>query len=679
MRDGWTNDLWADAPRPDERFKTALRKRLLDAWDADVPTPAVAKASRSRRWTIVSAAAVVALGVAGLVVIRTSGSSGPPAVGDPVPSAGVTTVQEVVGTWVVTESSGVPRPSPLPTYHFKIGTGPAGRGVVTGFDGCGPVAGTWRIENGQLTVTIDNGDEAKPCPYLGATTPLVPLTGAVGTQLGGELVLRFDDAGASVARHADALSVPMTLADTSWVLPVDGSDLRLAFATQDLTVTSDGVLCTRASYDYDNGTLSVIPASGTASGACESSWPTSLEYTAINVVEYTDDYSASLLLTTTTAGTVRVYPASGEQQTAAATSLPTSTSMPASNSPGSTEPTHVQAGPPVPLVLPASSGMTLDQIHQGALGLSDPIRWYATDPAAPEDGPYLRVVSATQPVPAGSRLGCMIEDPMAPDATRADTLPDGTPVCLAVREPTGSYGRIAVDRSPVSIIVEGNATDEQLLAAAANLVPSPTGGFEIGPGGRPAAMTEIGTGLGVSDFATVSLAASQQSMIQIGWSGASGGSLFYVATQDDPASISTMRLNYTTITDTTIRGEPGFLRTIENQPTYLGAVWQERATTYQVGSQGLTEEQLRQLLDELHVPTNTEWSDLLASTPPPPTVPAPPPPRHERQQIARPAGGHGRRYARTGAMATLTSGAGRPWIKAPDDSVDACGCRRHCR
>lgn len=303
MRDGWPDGVMAQAPRPDETFESSLRERLLDAWDHDARGPDPSATGRSRRWTVVAAAVVAAVGVAGFLIARIGASPGAPSSPSPVPS--VVTATDVVGTWVVTRSGGVPRPSPLPTYHFKIGTGPAGRGVVTGFDGCREVAGTWSIDGGRLAVGID-GEPS--CPDAGAAAPPVSLAGAVVTQLDGEPIIRFADANGTIARRVDALPAPAALTGASWLLPIDGPDLTLTFAADELTMTEDAIVCTRIGYRYNGAVLRLDAVHRDASTSCQSAVPASLQNTALSVVQYADADGTSLLLVTPTAGTVRLYP-----------------------------------------------------------------------------------------------------------------------------------------------------------------------------------------------------------------------------------------------------------------------------------------------------------------------------------------------------------------------------------
>jgi hypothetical protein len=268
------------------------------------------------------------------------------------------------------------------------------------------------------------------------------------------------------------------------------------------------------------------------------------------------------------------------------------------------------------MVLPPSAGLRVQSALQGVRAGDQQIqiRWYATSQAQPEAATYLRLLSYQNQVPPGQSLGCVLAD----SETRTATLTDGTNVCLALRNTPIGIGRLAMDRSPFSILIEGNATDDELITAAEHVVTSNDSAFEITQSGLPAGVSESGTGQNVSDFASVSSAVAAQSMLQVNWSSERGDhSIFYVATVDDPSFTSNLRLGFDTIIDISVRGVPGFLRTLPDQPSYLGLVWTENGTTYQVGSQGLTQGQLLDYVEQMRPATNTEWRALLDAANPP--------------------------------------------------------------
>jgi hypothetical protein len=269
-----------------------------------------------------------------------------------------------------------------------------------------------------------------------------------------------------------------------------------------------------------------------------------------------------------------------------------------------------EAGPVGAMVLPEATGMTVEYVQEGSFAGDSHIRSYTTGRALPETGPYLRIFSYQHDVPADQSIGCVL----AADETRDVVLGDGTSVCLEVRGGSDPSGRIALDRSPYSVIIEGNASDDELLTAAEHLVVSDDGtSFEISAAGLPSGVALTGTSRGVSDFATTGVAKANDSMVQVNWIDAAGHSIFYVATTDDAAFTPSLRLGFESVIDTTVRGVPAFIRTLEAQPSYLGVVWRENDVTYQVGSQHLTESQLLDLVEQMRSATNSEWATIIAA------------------------------------------------------------------
>jgi hypothetical protein len=272
-----------------------------------------------------------------------------------------------------------------------------------------------------------------------------------------------------------------------------------------------------------------------------------------------------------------------------------------------------EAGPVGAMVLPEATGMTIGFVKEGSFAGDSLIRSYTTSRALPETGPYLRIFSYQNDVPADQSLGCVL----AADGTRDVVLGDGTSACLEVRGGSDPSGRIALDRSPYSVIIEGNVSDDELLNAAEHVVESDDGtSFEISAAGLPSGVALTGTSRSVSDFATTGVATSNDSMVQVNWIDAAGHSIFYVATTDDAAFTPSLRLGFESVTDTTVRGVPAFLRTLEGQPSYLGVVWRENDVTYQVGSQQLTEFQLLDLVEQMRPATNSEWATIIVAEQP---------------------------------------------------------------
>ena len=270
-----------------------------------------------------------------------------------------------------------------------------------------------------------------------------------------------------------------------------------------------------------------------------------------------------------------------------------------------------EPGPVGSMVLPQTTGMSVAFAEEGSLVGDSSMRWYATSQAQAETGRYLRLFSYQNGVPAGESLGCDV----AVSVTRVGVSVPSDGLCFKQRDASDPFGRVALDRSPYSIIIEGNVTDDELLTAARNVVPSVNGaGFEISEAGLPSGVSQTGTGWNVSDFAATSVDAADNTIIQVNWVDVTGRSIFYVATTDDAAFTSNLRLGFESVTDITVRGVPAFIRTLDDQPDYRGVVWHANGITFQVGSQRLSESELLDLVEQMRPATQSEWVATVAAT-----------------------------------------------------------------
>lgn len=270
-----------------------------------------------------------------------------------------------------------------------------------------------------------------------------------------------------------------------------------------------------------------------------------------------------------------------------------------------------EPGPDGALLLPEATGMNVAYIEQGALAGDLAISWYATPTAQPETSTYLRVVAYDVGLAAGDVAECFMDG-----ATVSSALVDGTPVCLEDRDPADPTGAIAINVDQFAVIVDGRATDEQLVAAAENLATgAQPGAFEISPDGLPPQVENLATGFGVSDFATVAAAQADDDMITANFVDDQARSIFYLATRRTSPALDTYRLGFGSVTDILVRGESGFIRTLDDEPNYLGLVWQEDGVTYQVGSQGLTQDELLALVEQLQPATQSDWEAAIAAIP----------------------------------------------------------------
>jgi hypothetical protein len=261
------------------------------------------------------------------------------------------------------------------------------------------------------------------------------------------------------------------------------------------------------------------------------------------------------------------------------------------------------------MLLPASSEMTIVQLQTGALAGNVAMRWYATAGDRPETRTHMRVMTVPQQWPTEGPPTCAM--PVS-EATEV-TLADGTTACLETRVASNPLGTISVRRPSTEVIIAGRATDEQLRTAAAAVVEASSGpGYEIGAAGLPSELELTGIGWNLSDFATVSLDDTSGPLVQVGWEAADGASMFYAASRSD--FLANHRLGFATITDITVRGQAGFIRTIAAEPDYVGVVWRENDMTYQFGSQGLGAEKVLALIEQLRPAARSEWDALVAAS-----------------------------------------------------------------
>lgn len=276
--------------------------------------------------------------------------------------------------------------------------------------------------------------------------------------------------------------------------------------------------------------------------------------------------------------------------------------------------TEAESLPAGAMVLPQSSGMNVTQIRTGAIAGDVAIRWYATEGARPESRTFLLMMTVPQQWSGEGPSACE----MALSETREEMLDSGTSACLEVRDTSDPFGTISVRRPSAEVIITGRATDEELLAAAAAVIEATVGpGYEIAAPGLPPDVALTGIGWNVSDFATVSVDDTAGPLLQVGWEAADGTSMFYVASRGDFMANNRIGFNSitATITDITVRGQPGFMRTLADQPNYVGVVWRENDMTYQVGSQGLGTERLLALIEQLRPATRDEWETIEVAGP----------------------------------------------------------------
>lgn len=268
--------------------------------------------------------------------------------------------------------------------------------------------------------------------------------------------------------------------------------------------------------------------------------------------------------------------------------------------------------PPAALVLPPNSGLDLTQAvrdrdasleHQGVPPEPAVMRWYVDE--ASRDKEWIRVTLGQDDVPGGPS-GCMLVEDVT-EVVSYDNGPDG---CRVSAEASAT-GLTRVQRfvDGASVIVTGTAADAQLAAASAALVRDPTVGFGLAPEALPAGFAEAGVGQGLSDFAIREL--DDDPVLSQYYEGPNGKSLFLVAVQEDESFFRMQRMDEGTMTDITVAGEPALLRTSPGDPVYRGVVFRRDGRTYTVGSRGLTDTELIDLVERLEPVSATAWSAIV--------------------------------------------------------------------
>lgn len=297
------------------------------------------------------------------------------------------------------------------------------------------------------------------------------------------------------------------------------------------------------------------------------------------------------------------------------TPAPVADSVPVPQTPAPTLPPVAAAapGPDGALLLPSAASLQPLSIEQGALAGTARVAWYGTAVSQPETDTYLRVRALDLGPAPDSGPQCVVDQ-----TTVTATLSDGASACLEERDvsadPTGTIERRV---GAYIVIIDGHASDDLLIAAAENLAPGRSAGsFQIEAAGLPEGVELLATGVGVSDFAYVPDAdATGDDMISTIYVDDQSKSIFYLATRSNPDALATHRLGFGSVSDTTVRGQPGFFRTLDNEPSYLGLVWHENGFTYQLGSQRLTQPELLDIVDQLTVATQADWVTAADSVP----------------------------------------------------------------
>ena len=238
----------------------------------------------------------------------------------------------------------------------------------------------------------------------------------------------------------------------------------------------------------------------------------------------------------------------------------------------------------------------------------DPVfvrRVYMTDNPRPEDGPSITVDSFD--ADAGS--------PLIDDASTGTISVRGLDAYLFDHEPAGRGLAFESDGFWYSLAAYG-LSDDQLAAAAEATRRADDGyGAVIDDAGLPDGLVAEAVGVeGESWF--LSRTAIDNPIANVRWENGSS-SLWLQSFQQDPALDRFQRIGAATVTDTTVNGQPAFIRTLPGNPDFRSITWHADGRTHSLGSLGVDQEQLTQFAEALRPATAAEWDEALAAVAPP--------------------------------------------------------------
>lgn len=161
-----------------------------------------------------------------------------------------------------------------------------------------------------------------------------------------------------------------------------------------------------------------------------------------------------------------------------------------------------------------------------------------------------------------------------------------------------------------------NLTDTQLAAAAGAARRADDGdGAVIDPTALPDELVSEAAGVeGESWFLSLSALANPMSSAR--WE--NGTSSMWLQNFDqDPSIDRFQRVGAGSVVDTTVNGQPAFIRTLQGQVEFRSITWHEDGHTHSLGSLGVSEQDLIAFAETLRPATSMEWDDAVVSVTPP--------------------------------------------------------------
>lgn len=184
-----------------------------------------------------------------------------------------------------------------------------------------------------------------------------------------------------------------------------------------------------------------------------------------------------------------------------------------------------------------------------------------------------------------------------------------------------SDGRVVafIDGETAFVLTGYQLSDDELLRAAAHsvLADDSAVGAVIQPDGLPDGLFERAVGL-VSEAGFRSFDTLQHPHASVRWyipradggPPSDGAAMLWLGWEiEDPSLVPLHRLDYATVTDTTVRGVPAFLAANDDSGP-LVIVWSENGYTYALGAWGLEGDTLIEAVDQLRPATDAEWNAL---------------------------------------------------------------------
>lgn len=299
------------------------------------------------------------------------------------------------------------------------------------------------------------------------------------------------------------------------------------------------------------------------------------------------------------------------------TTQPVEPAEPSPAAPGVVDPTDMLDNPGGALTFDSPpTGFTLT--HAQADRFADDeweirTRFYTADPERPDTAATFAVTT------------------MPADAFSTDIPSDATVVTVGTIEaslyddPHTGHRTLTYQSGDQLYTITGyQVTDDEIITVALHTGPAGPGyddfGAVVDPDGLPAGVEEVHTGGSWFEQWFISQNTLTYPIAMVHWE-SDTASLWTISLFQNPRWFPLTLIGWDTITDTTVRGEPAFIVTTASDPEFLGVHW-IGGNTHMVGSRGLDESELIELVEQLRPATDTEWDDMVATSEAPVTVSA---------------------------------------------------------